>query len=291
MTKFETLTSLLEKNAPGAYMAAEMTENSYVEKQFRLGAGAHNTYSLSKSVTACAVGILEREGRIKDTDTVFKHIPDLFPEDYDKKWETVTLANVMRHRTGVGPEANIDIDSMDFWADGHDDFLAYMLSLPIIYEPGKGPFVYCDTNFYLIGVVVERITGMTLYEFLQLNMFNILRWRGHAWGTCPKNHTLGGTGLFARVRDLCAYGLMLACGGEFEGKRILTPEWIEKARCEKGSYGYGFTNSPDGRWFFTAGAYGQVVYVFPETRETFAVLGHDMPIDLINREIVPLYLG
>ncbi len=163
MTKFETLTSLLEKNAPGAYMAAEMTENSYVEKQFRLGAGAHNTYSLSKSVTACAVGILEREGRIKDTDTVFRHIPDLFPEGYDKKWETVTLANVMRHRTGVGPEANIDIDSMDFWADGHDDFLAYMLSLPIIYEPGKGPFVYCDTNFYLIGVVVERITGMTLY--------------------------------------------------------------------------------------------------------------------------------
>ena len=64
MTNFEELTALLEKNAPGAYMAAEMAENSYQEKYFRLGAGAHNTYSLSKSVTSCAVGILEREGKL-----------------------------------------------------------------------------------------------------------------------------------------------------------------------------------------------------------------------------------
>ncbi|MBP5781587.1 MAG: beta-lactamase family protein [Clostridia bacterium] len=290
MTNFEALTALLEKNAPGAYMAAEMTENSYQEKYFRLGAGAHNTYSLSKSVTSCAVGILEHEGKLRDTDTVYSHIPDLFPAGYDKKWETVTLADVMHHKTGYGPEANIDIDAMDFWADGHEDFIGHILSLPIIYEPGKGPFVYCDTNYYLIGIVVERVTGMTLYEFLQLRMFNKLKWRGHAWGACPQNHTLGGTGLFACIRDLCSYGLMLSCGGVYDGQQILTPEWIEKARGEIGSYGYGFTNSPDGRWFFTGGAYGQAVYIFPETKRSFSVLGHDMPIGMINTQIVPLYL-
>lgn len=291
MTNFETLVKYIEENAPGAYMAAEMTESGYSERQFRMGAGAHNTYSLSKSVTSCAVGMLEAEGKLKDTDTVYYHIPELFPEGYDKKWETVRLCDVMHHKTGVGAEANIDIDVMDFWADGHDDFLSYMLSLPIIYEPGNGPFVYCDTNYYLIGRVVEKITGETLGAFLQTRLFDPLRWRGNAWGVCPKNHTLGGTGLFATARDLCAYGLMLACGGEYEGKRLLSPEWIEKARGELGSYGYGFSNSGDGRWFYTGGAYGQGVFIFPETRTVFCVLGHDMPIGGLNKSIVPLYLN
>lgn len=290
MTRFESLVKLMEEEVPGAYMAAEMTDSGYTERMFRPGAGAHNTYSLSKSVTGCAVGILENEGKLKDTDTVFSHIPDLFPEGYDKKWEKVTLKDVMHHHTGVGPEGNIDIDVMDFWADGHDDFLSYMLSLPIKYEPGEGPFVYCDTNYYLIGRVVERVAGVTLGEFLQTRMFNKLGWRGHAWGVCPLNHTLGGTGLFATARDLCAYGLMLSHGGEYGGETILTPGWIEKARGELGGYGYGFSNSSDGRWFLTGGAYGQGLYIFPETRTAFCVLGHDVPLGEIGKRIVPLYL-
>ena len=290
MTNFEQLVSLLEKTAPGAYMAAEMTENGYIEHQFRLGAGAHNTYSLSKSVTSCAVGILENEGLLKDTDLVIDHIPKLFPKEYDKNWDKVRLCDVMHHRTGYGEEANIDIDVMDFWAAGQTDFLSYLLKLPLIYEHGNGPFVYCDTNYYLIGRVVEKITGMTLGAFLQERLFNVLRWRGNAWGVCPQNHTLGGTGLFATARDLCAYGLMLSCGGVFEGNQILTPEWILKARGGPGQYGYGFTNSGDGRWFYTGGAYGQGLFIFPESRIVFCVLGHDMPIGEINQKIVPLYL-
>ncbi|MBP5208337.1 MAG: serine hydrolase, partial [Clostridia bacterium] len=127
MTKFSKLVSLLEEKAPGAYMAAEMTEDGYAERQFRMGAGAHNTYSLSKSVTSCAVGILEAEGKLKDTDALYSHIPEYFPSGYDKKWESVKLRDIMHHRTGVGEEANIDIDVMDFWADGHDDFASYVL--------------------------------------------------------------------------------------------------------------------------------------------------------------------
>ena len=290
MTNFERLVELIQENTKGAYMAAEMTETDYIEHQFRRGAGAHNVYSLSKSVTGCAVGILENEGKLRDTDTVYSHIGDLFPADHDPKWESVTLRDVMLHKTGVPQDANIDIDAMDFWADGRTDFLAHILSRPIIYEPGKGPFTYCDTNYYLIGRVVERVTGMICAAFLQERMFNPLQWRGNAWGTCPQSHTLGGTGLFVRPRDLAAYGLMLACDGEFAGQRILTPEWIKKARGGAGEIGYGFINSDDERWFFAGGMYGQGMFVFPETRRTFVVLGHFMPIDEIKEQIVPLYL-
>ncbi len=197
MTAFEKLVNLIGSCTDGAYMAAEMTDGGYTEHQFRPGAGAHNVYSLSKSVTGCAVGILEAEGRLRDTDTVFTYLSAYFPAGYDERWQQVTLKDVMLHRTGVDSGANIDIDVMDFWADGRTDFLKHVLSQPIVSEPGKGPFVYCDTNYYLIGRVVEEVTGMTCGAFLQKRLFDPLKWRGNAWGTCPDNHTLCGTGLFA----------------------------------------------------------------------------------------------
>ncbi|MBQ7160120.1 MAG: beta-lactamase family protein [Clostridia bacterium] len=292
MTNFEKLIELIANNTKGGYACAEMTDDGYVEHRFRRGHGGHNVYSIGKCVTGCAVGILEAEGKLRDTDTVFSHISELFPKDYDPKWEAVTLRDVMFHRTGVPQEANIDIDSEkeDFWEQGRDDFLAYFLGQPIVYEPGNGPFIYCDTNYYLIGRIVEKITGKPCGIFLQERMFNHLQWRGNAWGTCPQGHTLCGTGLFVTPLDLCRFGLMLSHGGEYNGKRILTPEWIEKARGEKGKLGYGFTNSADGRWFFAGGMLGQEVYIFPERHTSLVVMGHFMPNDEIKKEIVPLYL-
>lgn len=287
---FEELVILLAKNAPGAYMAAEMTGNSFREQMFRPGQGAHNIYSISKSVTGCAVGMLYDEKKISDEDKVYDLIGGLFPEGFDERWKEVRLKDVMTHHTGVPYDANIDVDVMDFRKDGNEDFLKFFLSKKIVFDPGWGPFVYCDTNYYLIARIVEKITGKTCAEFLQERLFNPLGWIGNAWGTCPLNHTLGGTGLFVRAKDLCAYGYMLACGGVFNGKRLLSEDWINKARGNKGGYGYGFNNSGDGRWFMAGGMLGQGVYVFPETKKAFCVLGHDVPLELINKEIVPLYL-
>ncbi len=289
-TPFEKLTELLSNICSGTYMTAEMTEDSFKEHMFRPGQGAHNIYSISKSITGCAVGMLVDEGKISDEDNIYDLIPELFPSDFHPGWKNVKLKDVMTHKTGVPQDANIDIDVMDFWADGKSDFLNYFLSKPIVYKPGKGPFIYCDTNYYLVGRVVEKLTGMTCGAFLQERLFNPLEWRGNAWGVCPMNHTLCGTGLFVRARDLAACGLMLSCGGVYKGKRLLSEEWITKARGKKGCYGYGFTNSADGRWFMTAGMLGQAVYVFPEKKISFSVLGHDVPLETVNKEIVPLYL-
>ena len=271
-------------------MVCEMADDSCREEMLRPGQGAHNIYSISKSITGCAVGILKEENKLSDENNVYDVIGHLFPEKFDKRWKDVKLKHVMTHHTGVPYEANIDIDVMDFRKDGHEDFLSFFLSQPIVFEPGNGPLVYCDTNYYLIARIVEEVTGMTCAEFLQERMFNPLGWIGNAWGTCPYNHTLGGTGLFVRGRDLAAYGKMLANGGVFCGKRILSEKWIETARGEKGCYGYGFTNSSDGRWFMAGGMLGQAVYVFPETKCAVSILGHEVPLDLVVKEIVPLYL-
>lgn len=289
MSAFDQLIPILEAQNR-VYCAVEITPDGMREHVFLPTAGAHNCYSISKSVTACGIGILEAEGKLKDTDTMYKYLGEYFPDNYDKKWETVTIRDIMLHKTGYGDEANIDIDTMDFWAQGRSDFLTHALSQPIIHEPGNGPFIYTDTNYYMIGRIIEKVTGKTAAAFLHEKMFNPMHFRGHAWGVCPQGHTIGGSGLFLRTVDLARYAYMLACGGEFEGKQILTPEWIEKARGKQGGYGYGFYNSADGKWFATYGMYAQCGYVFPSTHSALAIHGHDTIRDEIEEKIIPQYL-
>lgn len=289
MSAFDELIPILEAQNR-VYHAVEITPEGVREKVLLPTAGAHNCYSISKSVTGCGIGILENEGKLKDTDPVMKYLEEFFPAGYDKKWEEVTIRDVMLHKTGWEDDANIDIDTMDFWKQGREDFLLHALSQPIIHEPGKGPFIYTDTNYYMIGRIIEKVTGVTAGAFLHERMFNPMHFRGHAWGVCPKGHTIGGSGLFLRTKDLARYCYMLACDGEYEGKQILTPEWIEKARGEKGGYGYGFHNSGDGRWFATFGMYAQCGFVFPSTKSALAIHGHDVIRDEIDAKIIPQYL-
>ena len=285
MSPFDKMCTLLEKQN-GVYAAAEYTREGVKEQTFLPSAGAHNCYSIAKSVTSCALGILEDEGRLRDTDTLFTYLT----ADHDEKWDSVTLRDICLHKTGTPPEANIDIDVQDFWTDGTTDFLRYVLSKPLVYEPGKGPFVYSDMNYYLLSRVVEQVTGMTTAAFLQQRLFNPLHFRGHAWGTCPQGHTLGGTGIFLRTRDLAAYGYMLACGGVYNGQRLLSQSWITKAKGMPGTYGYGFFNTPDDSYFVAGGMYGQTLYIFPSTQTAVALQGHGVVCDEIDAQIVPLYL-
>lgn len=285
MSPFDKMCTLLEKQN-GVYAAAEYTREGVKEQTFLPSAGAHNCYSIAKSVTSCALGILEDEGRLRDTDTLFTYLT----ADHDEKWDSVTLRDICLHKTGTPPEANIDIDVQDFWTDGTTDFLRYVLSKPLVYEPGKGPFVYSDMNYYLLSRVVEQVTGMTTAAFLQQRLFNPLHFRGHAWGTCPQGHTLGGTGIFLRTRDLAAYGYMLACGGVYNGQRLLSQSWITKAKGMPGTYGYGFFNTPDDSYFVAGGMYGQTLYIFPSTQTAVALQGHGVVCDDIDAQIVPLYL-
>ena len=93
--------------------------------------------------------------------------------------------------------------------DGRDNgFLRYVLSKPLVYEPGKGPFVYSDMNYYILSRVVEQVTGMTTAAFLQQRLFNPLHFRGNAWGPARRDTHSAVRGYFCvpvilRPTDIC----------------------------------------------------------------------------------------
>ena len=118
--------------------------------------------SLTKVMaTTTAVMQLEEQGKIKLNDPVVKYIPE-FGQNGKRE---ITIRDLLTHYSGLRP----DIDLKPDW-NGRDT--AYALAFaetPV--APPESAFIYSDTNFITLGVLVERVTGMTLDAYCLQNIF------------------------------------------------------------------------------------------------------------------------
>jgi CubicO group peptidase (beta-lactamase class C family) len=130
--------------------------------------------SVSKQFTAAAIALLAVQGRISLDDDVRKYVPEL--PDYGRQ---VTIDELVHHTSGV----------RDFWAlveaagmrldDGYT--VGDVLSLAarqrhLNFDPGT-EYAYSNTGYVLLGVIVQRVTGKSLREFADEQIFGPLGMR------------------------------------------------------------------------------------------------------------------
>src|SRR5262249_961513 len=107
---------------------------------------------------------LEEQGRIRLNDPVVKYIPE-FGQNAKND---ITIRDLLTHYSGLAP----DIDLNPPWT-GRDS--AYKISFaddPVV-PPGTR-FIYSDTNFIVLGALVERVSGMPLDAYCERNIFSPL---------------------------------------------------------------------------------------------------------------------
>jgi CubicO group peptidase (beta-lactamase class C family) len=126
--------------------------------------------SLTKPLaTAPAVLQLFEQGRLQVDDPVQKYLPDFNP-DYDPLRAEVTLRMLLTHTSGLPG----DVDIRDPWGleqiDRTEGFRR-ALTTPLESPPGAG-VNYSDINFILLGLLVERLTGVILDDYVQRNVFD-----------------------------------------------------------------------------------------------------------------------
>lgn len=127
--------------------------------------------SVSKQFTVSAILMLAADGRLSLNDDVRRHIPEL-PE----LPATVTLEHLMRNTSGL-PDF---LEMLRLGGVGLDMHIGRERMLELVcmnrhlnFPPGSR-FLYCNTNFLLLGVIVERISGQTLAAFLKQRIFQPL---------------------------------------------------------------------------------------------------------------------
>ncbi|KAF0199733.1 MAG: beta-lactamase [Bacteroidetes bacterium] len=125
--------------------------------------------SVSKQFTAAAIMLLELDGKLCFDDLLVKYIPEL---PYDK----VTLHHLLHH---IGGLPNYMYLTDRYWENptppDNEDVVELMAryKLPAFFQPGSR-YDYSNTGYVMLATVVERISGMSLNEFLQRRVFKPL---------------------------------------------------------------------------------------------------------------------
>ena len=221
----------------------------------------HSLYSASKSVTATAVGMLMDEGKL----TLDERLIDIFP---DKRMNVK-----MPHQDEITVRHLLTMTSeVPFNETGsmlEDDWVkAFMESMPKV-RPGK-VFHYNSMNTYMLSVIVRQKTGDSLLNYLKPRLFDPLQITDYSWETCPKGIEKGGWGLSLNVFDIAKIGQLYLNGGMWQGKRLLSEQWVKDAtaaqiRTKNGvadeGYGYCIWQGPGGGVCHFNGAFGQLVYM------------------------------
>lgn len=241
MSVLDRMTAECIKYGYNVFEMCEMTESGVDDRTFLPSEPTHFSYSITKCVTSIIFGMLRDKGLVKETDKVADYLSEFFPEDVDPKWYDVTIENMLQHRNGGsgGGQWNKHIDAYE---PNDKDFLFYIFSDKLQYEIGD-KIVYCESNYYVISRIIEKIVGMPVDEWALKNLFNPLHFEYVSWGRCPQGHTFCGSGLSLRTQDMAKFGMIYANNGIYEGKRYLSEEWIKLATNvfkvdDFGGYGY-----------------------------------------------------
>ena len=227
-----------------------------------------DVYSVAKAFTVTGVGLMVDRGLLSVNEKVCDILGGLCPAGMDERWRGVTVDMVLRHRTGLSKNF-LDIDSKDPLMFG-DDYLSYMLTAPLVGDPDAEE-IYTDAAYYLLSRIVELRAGKNLDDLLREHIYNPLSFREAAFSRCPQGHAMGATGLYVRADDMAKLGALYMHGGEWQGKRILSREWVDTVLTK----GYELRPKMDGAFgaYGKGGMYGQMLMVVPEKGRAVAWQG------------------
>lgn len=231
-------------------------------------------YSLSKSYTSIACGICIDMGLLSPDTKMCELFADKMPAELTDWHKEMTLSDLLSMQSG---HDGCVLYKMR-WAD---DSIKAFFEQPLKYEPGT-VFAYSTGATCVCAAAVERVTGKKISDFLYEKMFSVMGIEKPSWAECRDGQTLGGTGLYLSNDDLAKFATMLINKGVYNGKRIVSEEYIVSASSKHASngdngtddwaagYGYQFWMNARGG-YRGDGAFGQLCLVFPET-DTVAVL-------------------
>ena len=234
----------------------------------------HTLYSLSKSFTSTAIGLLVKEGKLNIEDKVISFFPDEIPSTPDENLKQMKIKHLLTMNTGHGT------DTMPKLRASTNTWTKTFLAQPVEFEPGTH-FLYNTGATYMLGAIVHKITGETLSAFLSARLFLPLDIKGYDWETSPQGLNTAGYGLRVKTEDIAKFGQMYLQKGRWNGKEILTESWVNDAtsyqtKSQEGNgdwaqgYGYQFWRCKPG-FYRGDGAYGQFCIVMPQHDAVLAV--------------------
>lgn len=222
----------------------------------------HITHSECKSITGLAVGMLIDEGKLSLDDRII----DLFSSRVSRINQLTHRAMTIRHLLTMTSGVTFN----EAGSVTEADWVKCFLESAVLKEPGT-VFQYNSMNTYMLACAIKQITGQGLVDYLKPRLFEPLGITNFFWETCPMGNEKGGWGLYILPEDIAKIGQLVLDGGMFEGKQLVSQQWISEATRSQakppkslGNYDYGYQTwvGRNERSFLFNGMFGQNVMGF-----------------------------
>lgn len=246
------------------------------------------SYSASKSFAGIGVGIAIDEGLITLDEKIADSFPELVYDISEPEILNITVKDMLKMASGMSEPM--------FFRDS--DERRQTRNWPQrIYSHGKfgfkrgEQFLYNNVNPYMLGCLVERKYGANLLEYMRYRLFEPLGIGNPDMTQCPMGHTVAANGMAINCDEMSRFGLMLLNKGVYEGKRIVSEEFVEKALApqiktdskpfwpssnETLDYGYQFWVDTANHCSYAWGILGQFCLILPDKNAVVTVQALDM---------------
>ena len=230
----------------------------------------HRMYSVSKTMTGIAIGMLIAAGKISLDDLIVDFFQDWLPDHPNPYLTRLTIRNMLRMATCYRRTAYREgID--ENWAR------AFFNGVPS-HEPGT--VFYYDTGCsQVLAALVKRVSGQEVIDFLNDRLFGPLGCKDERyWLRDPSGCCTGGTGLCMSLRDLHKVAQCLLDGG-----RGIVPAWYAEKMGQKHidtllqtpeeeRYGYGWQCWRTRAGWAMYGLGGQLSVICPEKQAILSTI-------------------
>jgi CubicO group peptidase (beta-lactamase class C family) len=123
--------------------------------------------SITKQFTATLVLMMADEGKLGLEDPISKYI-----EGSPATWSGITLRNMLNHQSGL--KEYVAVEGLGLTEEyDHKTFIDKMKPLPLDFAPGT-TFAYSNTNFALLGIVLEKVSGKSYTDLIGEKIFKPL---------------------------------------------------------------------------------------------------------------------
>jgi CubicO group peptidase (beta-lactamase class C family) len=235
-----------------------------------------NIKSASKSVVSALVGIAIDRGLLEGLDQpIAPLLADQLPDDPDPRLEEITIGHLLSMQAGLERTSGQNYGA---WI-ASSNWVRDALSRPFVDEPG-GRMLYSTGSTHLLSAILTEVGGADTQELANEWLGMDGAFRITDWERDPQGIPLGGNQVAISPRSLLAFGELYRNGGEHEGERVVSAEWIEDSWRPRTSsvfsgeaYGLSwFITEMNGYDCYYAWGYGgQMLYVLPELELTVVI--------------------
>lgn len=227
----------------------ELSVPNNVDTKFRIG-------SVSKQFTATAVMQLQERGKLNINDSICQYL-----DDCPSAWKPITIKNLLNHTSGIVNFTRLPEASGSFLVlpHTHSEIVNIFRNLPLESSPGEA-YNYNNSGYYLLGLIIEKVSGITYAEYVRKNIFAPLGMNDTGSDdqqTIVKNrassYSLGSDYVF-RNSAYTNMGILFSIGGAYSTVKDLlvweqsfTHNKLLKSSTKeemftpgKGNYGYGW---------------------------------------------------